>query len=164
MNITLQRTTLLVCVMAGALALSVALLVVLPKAASAAPPEPINFPPEILGPEYCGFPVLYDVSGKTKVIDLPNGDVLFKYPGVRVTLTNLETGKQLTYVVTGSTRLTELEGGARSLVTTGQTVLSNPDIGILVPIGRFTFVIDEEGNFSQPTGNGRLIDACARLA
>ena len=163
MNITLQRTTLFVCVLAGALALTVALLV-LPKAVSAAPPEPINFPPETLGAEYCGFPVLYEVSGKTKVIDLPNGDVLFKNPGVRVTLTNLETGKQLTYVVAGSTRLTELEGGDLSLVTTGRTVLNNPNIGILVPIGRFTFVIDEEGNFSQPTGNGRLIDACARLA
>jgi hypothetical protein len=152
----------MVCVLAGALALTVALLV-LPKAASAAPPEPVNFT-ETLGPEYCGFPVLYEVSGKNKAIELPNGDVLFKNPGVRVTLTNLETGEQVTYVATGSARLTELEGGDLLLVTTGRTVLSNPSIGVLVPIGRFTFVIDEEGNFSQPTGNGRLLDACAQLA
>jgi hypothetical protein len=162
MNITSQRTPM-VCVLAGALALIVALLVLVPKAASAEPPEPIDFPPEeLVG--YCDFPVLYEVSGKTKAIELPNGDVLFKNPGVRVTLTNLETGKQVTYVVSGSTRLTELEGGELLVVTTGRTVLSNPNIGILVPIGRFTFVIDEEGNFSQPTGNGRLIDVCARLA
>jgi hypothetical protein len=162
MNVTLPRT-LMVCVLAGALALAVALLV-LPKAASAAPPEPVNFEPRTLGPEYCGFPVLYEVSGKTKAIELPNGDVLFKNPGVRVTLTNLETGKQVTYVVSGSTRLTELEGGELLVVTTGRTVLDNPSIGILVPIGRFTLVIDEEGHFSQPMGNGRLIDACAQLA
>jgi hypothetical protein len=161
MNITLHRT-LMVCVLAGALALTVALLV-LPKAASAAPPEPVNFT-ETLGPEYCGFPVLYEVSGKNKAIELPNGDVLFKNPGGRVTLTNLETGEQVTYVATGSARLTELEGGDLLLVSTGRTVLSNPSIGVLVPIGRFTFVIDEEGNFSQPTGNGRLLDACAQLA
>lgn len=161
MNITLHRT-LMVCVLAGALALAVA-LVALPKAASAAPPEPVNFT-ETLGPEYCGFEVLYEVSGKNKAIELPNGDVLFKNPGLRVTLTNLETGQQVTYVATGTTRLTELEGGELLLVTTGRTVLSNPNIGILVPIGRFTFVIDAEGNFSQPTGNGRLIDACAQLA
>ncbi|CAA9525496.1 MAG: hypothetical protein AVDCRST_MAG05-3929 [uncultured Rubrobacteraceae bacterium] len=162
MNITLHRA-LVVCVLAGALALAVALLV-LPKAASAAPPEPVDFPPETLGPEYCGFPVLYEVSGKTKVIDLPNGDTLFKNPGGRVTLTNLETDEQVSYVVAGTGRLTELEGGELLVVSTGRTVLNNPSIGILVPIGRFTFVIDEEGNFSQPTGNGRLIDACARLA
>ena len=163
MNITSQRTPT-VCVLAGALALIVALLVLVPKAASAAPPEPVNFPPETLGTEYCGFPVLYEVSGKTKVIELPNGDVLFKNPGVRVTLTNLETDEQVTYVVSGSTRLTELEGGELLVVSTGRTVLSNPSIGVLVPTGRFTFVIDEEGNFSQPTGTGRLLDACAQLA
>ena len=163
MNITSQRTPT-VCVLAGALALIVALLVLVPKAASAASPEPVNFPPETLGPEYCGFPVLYEVSGKTKVIELPNGDTLFKNPGSRVTLTNLETGKQVTYVATGTIRLTESENGELLLITTGRTVLSDENIGILVPIGRFTLFIDEEGHFPQPMGNGRLIDACAQLA
>ena len=153
MNITSQRTPM-VCVLAGALALIVALLVLVPKAASAAPPEPVTFPPLELGEEYCGFPVLYEVSGKTKVIELPSGD----------TLTNLETGKQVTYVATGTIRLTESENGELLLITTGRTVLSDENIGILVPIGRFTLVIDEEGHFSQPMGNGRLIDACAQLA
>ena len=163
MNITAQRTPM-VCVLVGALALIVALLVLVPKAASAEPPEPIDFPPEeLVG--YCDFPVLYEVSGKTKAIELPNGGVLFKNPGVRVTLTNLDDPtNKVTYVSTGTIRLTELEGGELLVVSTGRTVLSNPNIGILVPIGRFTFVIDEENNFSQPTGNGRLIDACARLA
>ena len=162
MNITLHRA-LMVCVLAGALALIVALLVLVPKAASAEPPEPIDFPPEeLVG--YCDFPVLYEVSGKTKVIELPSGDTLFKNPGSRVTLTNLETGKQVTYVATGTIRLTESEDGELLLITTGRTVLSDENIGILVPIGRFTLVIDEEGHFSQPTGKGRLIDVCARLA
>ena len=163
MNITSQRTPM-VCVLAGALALIVALLVLVPKAASAAPPEPVTFPPLPLGEEYCGFPVLYEVSGKTKVIELPSGDTLFKNPGSRVTLTNLETGKQVTYVATGTIRLTESENGELLLITTGRTGLSDENIGILVPIGRFTLVIDEEGHFSQPMGNGRLIDACAQLA
>jgi hypothetical protein len=131
-------------VLAGALTLAVA-LVALPKAASAAL-EPDNFPPETLGPEYCGFEVPYEVSDN------------------RVILTNVGTGEQVTYVATGTIRVPELEGGELLMVTTGRTVLDNPNIDILVPIGRFTFVIDEEGNFSQPTGNGRLIDACARLA
>ncbi len=114
---------------------------------------------------FCDFPVLFEVSGKNKAIELPNGDLLFKNPGGRTTLTNLdEPTNKVTYVSTGSTRLTELEGGDLRLITTGRTVLFDENIGILVPIGRFTLVIDEDGNFSQPTGNGRLIDACARLA
>ena len=40
MNITLQRTTLMVCMLAGALALAVALLAA--KDVSAAPPEPVE--------------------------------------------------------------------------------------------------------------------------
>ena len=154
--------TLMVCVLAGALALTAALLV-LPKAASAAPPEPVTFS-ETLGEEYCGFDVLYESRGKLKFIDLPSGDTLVKNPGNRVTLTNVETGEQVTYVATGTIRVRPPEGDELLLVTTGRTVLNNPTIGILVPIGRFTFVIDEEGNFSQPTGKGRLIDVCARLA
>jgi hypothetical protein len=163
MNITAQRTPM-VCVLAGALALIVALLVLVPKAASAEPPEPIDFPPEeLVG--FCDFPVLFEVSGKTKVIELPNGDVLFKNPGVRVTLTNLdEPTNKVTYVSTGTTRLRELEGGDLRLITTGRSVLFNESIGILVTIGRFTTIIDEDGDFSYPTGKGRIIDACARLA
>ncbi len=162
MNITSHRT-LMVCVLAGALALAVALVAT--EGASAEPPQPVTFPPLELGKEYCGFPVLYEVSGKTKVIDLPNGDTLFKNPGGRVTLTNLdEPTNQLTYVSTGTIRLTESENGELLLITTGRTVLADENIGILVPIGRFTLVIDEEGHFSQPTGKGRLIDVCARLA
>ena len=163
MDATLNRR-LVVCGLAGTLALLVALVVLLPKTASAAPPDPVTFPPLELGEEYCGFPVLYEVSGKTKVINLPSGDTLFKNPGGRVTLTNLDTGEQVTYVATGTIRLTESETGELLLITTGRTVLSDENIGILVPIGRFTLVIDEAGHFSQPTGKGRLIDACARLA
>ena len=163
MDVTLHRR-LVVCGLAGTLALLVALVVLLPGAASAAPPDPVTFPPLELGEEYCGFPVLYEVTGKTKVINLPSGDTLFKNPGGRVTLTNLDTGEQVTYVATGSIRLTESENGELLLITTGRTVLSDENIGILVPIGRFTLGIDEDGHFSQPTGKGRLIDACARLA
>ena len=50
------------------------------------------------------------------------------------------------------------------MITTGRTVLFDENIGILVPIGRFTTIIDEDGDFSYPTGKGRLIDVCVRLA
>ena len=69
----------------------------------------------------------------------------------------------MTLVSTGTIRVTELEGGDLSLVTTGQTVLTNPKIGILALNGRYTFVEDRDGNFSQPEGNGKRIDVCDQL-
>ncbi len=165
MSTILHRTTLLVCVLAGALALAVA-LVAAARDASAAPPEPIPFP-HFTVRGACDFPVLVESSGRIKYIDLPNGDFLVKYPGDRITLTNKkDPTHQLTYVATGTVHVTELENGDLLLVTTGRSVflIQDKNIGILVPIGRFTTVIDEKGNFSPPTGHGRLIDACARLA
>ncbi len=125
-------------------------------------PQPVNLT-ETLGPEYCGFPVLSEVSGKTKATELPNGDRLYQNPNLRVTLTNKESGKQETHVSTGTIRATDLEGGETSLVSTGQNVIYSPSIGILVLNGRYTFVEDEDGNLSQPKGSGSIIDACDRL-
>ena len=125
-------------------------------------PEPLNWK-ETLGTDHCSFPVLVEGSGKMNVIDLPNGDTLYKNPGTRVTLTNEETGKQVTYVSTGTIRATELEGGELSMVSTGQTVIHSPNIGILALKGRFTFV-EEDGNFSQPKGDGSIINVCDQLA
>ena len=162
MNITSQRTPM-VCVLAGALALIVALFVLVPKAASAEPPEPIDFPPEeLVG--YCDFPVLYEVSGKTKAIELPNGDVLFKNPGVRVTLTNLETGKQVTRGITGAFHIRTLANGDTVYVFTGRNLLFGPDTDFILTIGRFTGRESAAGELSPITGKGRVVDVCARLA
>jgi hypothetical protein len=126
-------------------------------------PQPVDLT-FTLGPEYCGFPVLFEVSGKTKATELPNGDRLYQNPTLRVTLTNKETGKQETHGSTGTIRATDLEGGDVSLVSTGQNVIFSPSIGILVLNGRYTFVEDEDENFTQPQGNGRIIKACDQLA
>ena len=126
-------------------------------------PEPLNWK-ETLGTDHCSFPVLVEGSGKMNVIDLPNGDSLWKYPGLRITLTNKETGKQETYVSTGGFRATKLKGGETLLVSTGQNVIYSPSIGILVLKGRVTFVEDRDGNFSQPKGDGSINNVCDQLA
>jgi hypothetical protein len=127
-------------------------------------PQPIDHT-ETLGTEYCpDFPVRVEGKGKVNVIDLPNGDTLWKYPGYRVTLTNLDTGKQETYVSTGTYRTTKLKGGEWLFVTMGQNVIYSPSIGILVLKGQFTFVEDGDENFTQPQGNGSIIKACEQLA
>ena|SRR5215207_4677213 len=162
MNITLQRTTLMVCVLAGALALAVALVTA--RAASAAPPEPIN--DSFTVEEVCDFPVLNEATGKGKLIELPGGRAVGISPGLRVTLTNTEEPThQVTYVITGAAHVTELGSGDLSVVLTGRNLLFDPNIGMLLTIGRFTSVLDlEDGTLTPPTGKGRVIDVCDRLA
>ena len=126
-------------------------------------PQPVNLT-DTLGTEVCGFPVLYEVSGKMKAKELPNGDRLYQNPTLRVTLTNEANGKQETHGSTGTIRATDLEGGDVSLVSTGQNVIYSSTIGILVLNGRYTFVEDEDENFTQPQGTGKIIKICDRLA
>ena len=126
-------------------------------------PQPVNLT-DTLGTEVCGFPVLYEVNGRMKAKELPNGDRLYQNPTLRVTLTNEANGKQETHGSTGTIRATDLEGGDVSLVSTGQNVIYSPSIGILVLKGRVTFVEDRDGNFSQPKGDGSIINVCDQLA
>ena len=159
---------LVVLVLGVTLALAVAVAVVLPRDASAAPPEPVDetpFPVEGI----CDFPLQAELSGKTKVKELPGGRTLSTSPGLRVTLTNLEEPtNQVTYVITGSFLLTELDDGNQFVVARGRNIVFGPDVGMFLTIGRFTFVgFTADGAtlaLTPPEGNGRLIDVCAQLA
>jgi hypothetical protein len=161
MNITSQRT-LVVCVLAGALAL--ALVLVASRDASAAPPEPINDAFTVRG--VCDFPVRLQVSGKAKVIELPGERLIGISPGVRITAINIrEPAHRVTYVTTGAAHITDLPSGAFTFVATGRNLLFDTSFGMLLTMGRFTFVIDpEEGIVSPLRGKGRVIDVCQRLA
>jgi hypothetical protein len=166
MNITSKRTPM-VCVLAGTLALIVALLVLVPKAASAVPPEPVDETPfRIKG--ICDFPLRAELSGKSKVKELSGGRTLITAPGLRVTLTNLEEPtNQKTYVITGSFLTRELSDDTLFVVARGRNIVFG-DFGMLLTIGRFTFIgFGEGGNvgaLERPTGKGRIIDVCAQLA
>jgi len=150
-------------------ALLAVLLLAFAGTASAAPPEPINSPPRTVS-GVCDFPLLADLSGKEKTKELPGGRTLLTSPGLRVTLTNLEEpANQVTYVITGSFLTTELSDGNLFVVARGRNIIFGPDIGGFLTIGRFTFVGVEaaEGDIialTPPTGEGRVIDLCARLA
>jgi hypothetical protein len=151
--------------MALAVALAVA-VVALPNAASAAPPEPVDVTATLPG---CDFPVFAEVSGKSKVNELPSGQTLSTSPQLRITLTNLEEPtNQVKYVITGSFLATELDNGNFFVVARGRNLIFGPDVGMLLTIGRFTFIgFNDEGAtvaLTRPTGEGRLIDVCARLA
>ncbi len=160
MDITLQRR---MPVLVLSVALTVVLALMLPKTASAAPPDAVNSSVITVGS--CDFPVRIDISGKAKTVELPGGRAIVTSPGARTTLTNLdEPANQVSYLITGAYHQAELANGDLVVVTTGRTLLFDQSFGMFLAIGRFTFVLDEEGSFVQPpTGKGRMIDVCSLL-
>jgi hypothetical protein len=150
---------LIVCVLAVALALAMA--VMLPRATSAAPPEPVDSTEVVEGE--CDFPVLLEVSGKEKVIEF-DGNTLITSPRLRATLTNLdEPTNQVTVGITGTVRVKELANGDVVFVFRGRNLLFGPDVDFILTIGRFTGSMTAAGEFSSITGEGRVIDVCALL-
>ena len=154
-------------VLALAVALTLALLAVAvvasPKAASAAPPDPADDAFTERG--LCDFPVRFEVSGKAKFIELPDGRAIAISPGLRVTLTNLEERtNSVSYVITGAFHIRELANGRLLVVATGRNLLFDPSFGMFLTIGRFTFKVNEEGSTTRPKGKGRMINVCRRLA
>jgi hypothetical protein len=164
-NTILQHRRLVVFALAVALALAV--VVVLPKASSAAPPEPYDVTFEATG--FCDFPVLVETTGKSKTIALPDGSFLTTAPGQRVTLTNLEEpDKQASFVITGTVRQTELENGSTLVVARGRNNIGILGEGIFITIGRVEFIVtpiagSDFVDINILENQGRLIDVCPLL-
>jgi hypothetical protein len=164
MDMLLHRRML---VLVAGVALALAVVLVLPRASSAAPPEPVDVTTTLPG---CDFPVLAEVSGKSKVMELPSGQTLITSPNLRITLTNLtEPTNQVTYVITGSFLTTERPDGNLDVEARGSNLIFGPEVGIFLTIGQFTFTGFEadEGVVvatTPPTGEGNLTDVCAVLA
>ena len=130
------------------------------------PPEPIDETPQVLDPGVvCEFGVLYEVTGKAKEIDLPGDRTMTIFPGASTTLTNLETGKQVTLNITGTFDERVLENGDVVTVLRGRNLAFDPEAGFVLTKGRFSFALDAEGNLIQPlSGKGTLVDVCGLLS
>jgi len=163
MDMLLHRRIL---VLVAGVALALAVVLVLPRASSAAPPGPVDVTTTLPG---CDFPVEAEVSGKSKVIDLDSGQTLITSPNLRITLTNVtEPTNQVTYVITGSFLTTERTYGNLDVEARGSNLIFGPEVGIFLTIGHFTFIgFEDEGAvvaITPPTGEGSLTDVCALLA
>ena len=129
------------------------------------PPEhfELSFPVEGI----CTFPVLVELSGKAKTIELTGGRTISVAPGEVARFTNLDDpSKQEVIGITGAFHQTALANGDTEFVVTGRNLLIgfDPDALFAVTIGTFSFVFDENFNLVQPvTGNGRIIDICQLL-
>jgi hypothetical protein len=141
-------------------------------------PEPLDDTPFVIpgsGSEdptgaQCTFDVLAEPSGSTKEIDVParageEERTITIFPAASYTLTNEDTGKQVTLNTTGAAHQTTLENGDVVTVVTGLNLLGDPGAGFVLAKGNFSFVFDENGVLIQELeGKGELIDVCGLLS
>jgi hypothetical protein len=133
------------------------------------PAQDPNADPRTFASLGCDFDLGVVVTGKTKTIELPDGGTITTAPAQNVTVTNLETGEQATFNITGVTFASPPdENGIVFSVITGRNVAFDP-AGTFLNIGRFTFAIDttegEQFPIVQPQqGKGQAIDICALLS
>ncbi len=126
-------------------------------------PTPVEYTFDAEG--LCDFTVRFEVSGKEKQIDLPGDRMILTSPGLTAVLKNLDNDKSERFVITGSFHVTSLKNGGEEWVSTGRSILWDPEEGFVLAVGRFTWVFDAEGNLIQPLqGKGQLIDLCELLA
>jgi hypothetical protein len=123
--------------------------------------------------DQCAFPVLAHFEGPeihTTFTDRAGNIVklLGVFPGHRVTLTNLHTGKSITVGATGSFKLKAEPDGSGSAMVTGQGIWpGNPitgESGIWYQSGRVSTTWDAEGNTTSLNSTGTLVDLCPQLA
>jgi hypothetical protein len=133
------------------------------------PAQDPNADPRTFASLGCDFDVGVVITGKSKTIELPDGGRITTAPAQNVTVTNLETGEQVTFNVTGVTFSSAPdENGIVYSVITGRNLAFDP-AGTFLNIGRFTFAIDtdvgEELPIVEPQqGKGQAIDVCALLS
>jgi hypothetical protein len=152
-----------------AIVVSGSILAQAPLAAQHAP-DPVIDLITLPGGVFCAFDVQATVSGKAKTIQLPDGGFIATSPGLDITLTNLsDTSKQVSLNITGAIRASTDITGVTTGVTTGRSVFFNPSgpfKGVVLTIGRFTFVVtaDPTQPVQELQGQGQLIDACALIS
>ena len=165
MEMLLHRRLLVLGVSA---ALALAVVLVLPKATEAAPPDPVQ-PPTFTVEGACDFPVFFEQSGMVKFIDVPppGGDFMLVFPGAVTTLTNLEEPEnQVTVRGGGMGRVTPLANGDWLVQVSGHNILVVPGEGIF-EVRHATFTLappyDVGSELTILESRGKLVDLCALL-
>ena len=167
MDMLLHRRML---VLVAGVALALAVVLVLPRASSAAPPEPVG--DTFVDEGFCDFPVLREETGHVKFRELPGGDFLVTGQ-VATTLTNLDNPENQFFDPGGfSGRVTPLtDAGLEGDVlveASGHNLLFDPGEGIFLIIGQATFTVaggpSVGGDITILESHGEVIDVCERLA
>lgn len=121
--------------------------------------------------QLCKYPVQLTVTGKINVVDLPGDRVFVGSPGQSVTITNLKTGEEETFLITGSSHIEPQADGTTEFTLTGLNIVLNPREsksvlpGIYLLEGNFNFALKPDGTEARVfSGTGEVTDICALLA
>ena len=114
----------------------------------------------------CAFPMQLDINGKVSTITLPGGRFILTAPKLSATLTNLsDPTKSVTLNVTGTTHQSTDQNGDVVSVINGRNLAGDPDAGLVLAIGSFSFKFDANGTLVQPlAGTGQLIKVCPMIS
>lgn len=140
-----------------------------PKEIGGSPPTEIgwsaDFPANFLGLGVCAFDINVSVSGKTATIFLPGNRFIVTAPGQHAVVTNLDDpSKVVTLNIPGVSHQTIEQNGDVVTVVTGRNLMGDPEAGLVLAIGKFSYIFDSGGNLIQPlAGEGRLIDVCEMI-
>lgn len=146
---------------------SAAMLLVSPlaHAANGGAPQPVNgtisLPANSIKLGSCPFDVNLTFSGLSKLLTLPNGMTVSTSPKLNVTATNVsDPTKTVVLNATGAFHQTS-SNGVTTTVVTGRNFLTDPEAGIVLAIGTFSFAFNDANILVQPlSGTGKLINVC----
>jgi hypothetical protein len=149
----------------------VAALAVTPAASADKPTREVFGPVPDFTTDLCAFPVLVHTIGDTIVITFTDDDGnvtrqnLF-FPGNKQVLTNLATGKTLTFPTNGPGFFEFNPDGSGSLTATGPALgfQVGDEPGLFWTAGRYVETFDADGNTTSIEFKGHVEDVCAQLA
>jgi hypothetical protein len=160
----------------GLLLISTALiaLAVVPAATANKPERGIVAAPgDVTITDQCAFPVLGHIEGgeiDTTFFDKAGDPVkqIGVFPGQRLTVTNLDTGKSITLTDAGSFHATAAPDGSVKVSITGHGPIPNdvtgePGIWYLDG-GQIVLALDADGNLTSVEVMGNLVNLCSQLA
>jgi hypothetical protein len=160
----------------GLLLLSTVLLVlaVAPVATANKPTREVNpVQDDMVITGQCAFPVLAHIDGGEIVTNFTDkaGNLVKQivvFPANTVTLTNLDSGKSITRVATGSFQgRAHLDDSVSFKITGHGAFAGNPitgEPGVWYLSGRLFANFDADENLTSTGSTGKLVDLCPRLA
>lgn len=127
----------------------------------------VDLPAGFLNPTNCPFPIQVTVTGNAKQINSPDGFIITAAPQQRVVVTNLnDPTKTVSLNIQGAFHQSINDVGDNVTVITGRNLAGDPNAGLVLTIGTFSYILDSTNTILvQPlAGQGKLINVCELIS
>jgi hypothetical protein len=111
----------------------------------------------------CSFPIRVALTGNAKTIYLPDNRIITNAPQQQAVVTNLsDRTKKVSLNIQGVFHQSVNDFGDNVTVITGRNLAGDPDAGLVLSIGNFSYIFNSDYNdLIQPlAGQGKLINIC----